>query len=113
MGMVLRVFIAEVRPVEIVGGAGLTGSGREEVAGLTIGRERRDAGTVTVNGASVRSGDPIGAMSAGMAWICGERARYGVFSTMSVGTNLTINSEERRVGKECVSTFRSRGSPCP
>src|SRR3546814_18328207 len=29
-------------------------------------------------------------MSAGMAWSCGERARYGVFSTMSVGTNLTI-----------------------
>src|SRR3546814_279997 len=30
-------------------------------------------------------------MSAGMAWSCGERARYGVFSTMSVGTNLTIS----------------------
>ncbi|NYG59555.1 ribose transport system ATP-binding protein [Nocardioides daedukensis] len=90
-GTALLDFSADLRAGEIVGVAGLTGSGREEVAGLTIGRERRNAGTVTVNGTSVRSGDPIGAMCAGMAWICGERARYGVFSTMSVGTNLTIS----------------------
>src|SRR3546814_11321578 len=28
-----------------------------------------------------------------------------------VGLNRTLRSEERRVGKECVSTFRSRWSP--
>src|SRR3546814_19957085 len=29
------------------------------------------------------------------------------------GIHLAYRSEERRVGKECVSTFRSRWSPCP
>src|SRR3546814_12072270 len=28
-------------------------------------------------------------------------------------TEMNVRSEERRVGKECVSTCRSRWSPCP
>ncbi len=90
-GTALLSFSADLHPGEIVGVAGLTGSGREEVAALTIGREPRSAGTVTINGDTVDAGSPIAAMAAGMAWICGERARFGVFSTMSVGTNLTIS----------------------
>src|SRR3546814_18444291 len=35
------------------------------------------------------------------------------FGLLSVGTGLQGRSEERRVGKECGSTFRSRGSPAP
>ena len=90
-GTALLDFSADLKPGEIVGVAGLTGSGREEVAALTIGREHRNSGTVSVAGTEVGSGDPIDAMSAGMAWICGERARYGVFSSMNVGENLTIS----------------------
>ncbi|RZL23102.1 MAG: sugar ABC transporter ATP-binding protein [Rhodococcus sp. (in: high G+C Gram-positive bacteria)] len=90
-GTTLLEFSADIRPGEILGVAGLTGSGREEVAALTIGREHRSEGTVTIDGTAVSSGDPIDALSAGMAWICGERARYGVFSTMSLGTNVTIS----------------------
>ncbi|MET3859406.1 ribose transport system ATP-binding protein [Dietzia sp. 2505] len=90
-GTALLSFSADLRPGEIVGVAGLTGSGREELAGLIIGRTPRSAGTVTINGTAVAPDDPIDAIAAGMAWICGERARFGVFSTMSVGTNLTIS----------------------
>lgn len=90
-GTALLDFNASLRPGEIVGVAGLTGSGREEVGALTIGREHRRGGSVTVDSTAVASGDPIGAMSAGMAWICGERARYGVFGDMSLATNVTIS----------------------
>lgn len=90
-GTALLDFSTDLRSGEIVGVAGLTGSGREEVAALTIGREPRSGGEVTVGGSRVPSGDPIKSMRAGMAWICGERARYGVFSTMNLGENVTIS----------------------
>lgn len=90
-GVTLLDFNTELRPGEIVGVAGLTGSGREEVAALTIGRQPREDGGIVVGGTAVPSGDPIRALGAGMAWICGERARYGVFSTMDVASNTTVS----------------------
>src|SRR3546814_11148026 len=39
-----------------------------------------------------------------------EKARGGIALTMTAGSAV-VRSEERRVGKECVSTCRSRGSP--
>src|SRR3546814_13013980 len=46
----------------------------------------------------------------------GKEARYGVAQLRSIRTDVSISlkrhrSEERRVGKECVSTGRSRWSP--
>src|SRR3546814_20463247 len=47
----------------------------------------------------------IGAFAAGLPWgAVGVAAAYGL-------SDLFIRSEERRVGKECVSTCRSRWSP--
>src|SRR3546814_17388690 len=36
---------------------------------------------------------------------------FGLFAVRPRGDDLVIRSEERRVGKECVSTCRSRWSP--
>src|SRR3546814_17712863 len=42
----------------------------------------------------------------------GEMAPYGALSTLSWKTSpVILRSEERRVGKECVSTCRTRWSP--
>ncbi|GAA4681239.1 sugar ABC transporter ATP-binding protein [Gordonia humi] len=90
-GTALLDFNAQIRPGEIVGVAGLTGSGREEVAALTIGREESVTGEIVVNGTSVPTADPIKALRAGMAWICGERARYGVFASMNIASNTTVS----------------------
>jgi ribose transport system ATP-binding protein len=80
----------DVHPGEIVGVAGITGSGRESLAPLLIGRLPRE-GEVRVNGRVVASAQPKRAIEAGMASIPGERARYGVFSNMHVRSNLTIS----------------------
>ena len=80
----------EVRPGEIVGVAGITGSGREHIAPLLIGHLPHE-GTIRLGSAPLRPGRPAQAMEAGMAWIPGERGRYGVFANLNVRSNLTIS----------------------
>src|SRR3546814_19335315 len=42
---------------------------------------------------------------------CFFRDQHGIDCLDKVGVDNITRSEERRVGKECVSTFRFRGSP--
>jgi ribose transport system ATP-binding protein len=89
-----------VRRCEIVGIAGITGSGRESVAPLLTGRlDRR--GDVRINGKTLASADPIEALSRGLAQVAGERARYGLFPNLSLRGNLTISDlgRHRRHGR--------------
>ena len=85
---------AELHPGEVVGVAGLAGSGRELLAGMITGRVPR-RGTVLVAGAEVPSGQPDAALDAGMAWILGERARYGTFTNLNLRANLTMGDLAR------------------
>jgi ribose transport system ATP-binding protein len=79
----------DVGPGEVVGVTGLTGSGAEDLAGLLAGKTPR-LGRVTIDGVTVKSGDPRGAVSAGMAFVPGDRARDGLMSKMTVRENLTV-----------------------
>lgn len=80
----------ELQSGQIVGVAGITGSGRESVVpGLNGSISRR--GSVTVQGHVVPPEDPARAIAAGMVSIPGERARYGVFPNLDVRRNLTIS----------------------
>jgi ribose transport system ATP-binding protein len=85
---------AELHPGEIVGVAGLAGSGRELLAGMVTGRLPR-RGSITVAGTKVPAGQPKAALAAGMAWISGERARYGTFSNLNLRSNLTMGDLHR------------------
>ena len=100
---------AALHPGEIVGVAGLAGSGRELLAALITGRLSR-RGAVTVAGANVPAAQPKAALAAGMAWISGERARYGTFSNMNLRSNLTMGdlraAHPRRAGQRPVRASR-------
>jgi ribose transport system ATP-binding protein len=87
-------FTAELHPGEIVGVVGLTGSGRELVAGMLTGRLPRH-GSISLGNTVVPARQPKAALDAGMAWICGERARYGTFANMDVRSNLTMGDLKR------------------
>jgi ribose transport system ATP-binding protein len=87
---------ARVHRGETVGVAGLSGSGRETVAGLLSGRLPR-TGHVAVDGRPVRAASPAAALAAGLAFVPGERARYGVFPNLTVRQNLTLGSLRRHV----------------
>jgi ribose transport system ATP-binding protein len=79
----------DVRAGEIVGIAGITGSGREQVPlALFGGVDRR--GTVTVNGQTVRPMRPDQAMSVGLGLVPAERHANAAFLDTSLRENVSI-----------------------
>lgn len=75
---------------EVVGVAGITGSGREELARLVVGDLTRVAGDVSVAGKAVSSGRPDRAKALGVAYVPAERKSNAVVNGRTVGENLTV-----------------------
>jgi ribose transport system ATP-binding protein len=84
----------DIRPGEIVGVAGITGSGRESLGALLTGRVAH-SGEIDAAGSRLRPGQPRTVVAAGVAAVPGERARFGVFPNLGVRTNMTISLLER------------------
>jgi rhamnose transport system ATP-binding protein len=82
----------EVRRGEIVALAGLVGAGRSEVARAIFGIDRRDAGSVKVNGRTLGSGSPREAMSAGVAFVPEDRRQQGLVMDLSIDHNVALAS---------------------
>jgi monosaccharide-transporting ATPase len=80
----------EIRPGEIVGLAGLLGSGRTEVARLLFGLDRADAGSIAVKGAAVRLRDPAHAISQGLSFCPEERKTEGIIADLSIRDNIVL-----------------------
>ena len=86
----------DIRAGEIVGVAGITGSGRESLAPLlTGGLPHR--GEIEVAGSLLAPGRPRGVVAAGVAAVPGERARLGVFPNFGVRANMTISQLDRHL----------------
>jgi len=91
-----------VRTGEIVGVTGVLGSGREELAGLIFGAERRTSGTVTVGGVPLPPADIAVAVERGVAFVPADRHRQGAVMTMNMRENLTLpdlRSVQRPLGR--------------
>ena len=80
----------EIGEGEIVGVAGLLGSGREELAAVLFGAVPRRSGEVRVGDSLLSSGDPGEAIRAGLALVPADRAARGAVMSMSVRENLTL-----------------------
>jgi ribose transport system ATP-binding protein len=79
-----------VRPGEIVGIAGITGSGREQIAGAIFGETDRVSGEVIIDGKQLRKLRPDIAMSLGSAFIPANRERSAGFMELSARENLSL-----------------------
>jgi ribose transport system ATP-binding protein len=80
----------EVRPGEIVGLAGLLGSGRTETARVVFGADRAEAGSIALSGAAEAPREPAAAIRAGMGFLSEDRKLEGIVPDMSVRENLTL-----------------------
>jgi ABC-type sugar transport system ATPase subunit len=80
----------DIRPGEIVGLAGLVGSGRTEIARAIFGADARDGGVIELDGAALRHRTPGQAIRQGLAMIPESRQRDGLVLRRSVGENLTL-----------------------
>jgi len=110
-GLVVDSIDIKARRGEVLGIAGLTGSGRDEVLPLLFGVSSR-GGEVKVDGRPV-PGDPRGAMAAGMALVPADRRGEGAIVGFSVRENFTLTDlkrHSRRSGRLNRSAERAEAS---
>ena len=84
----------ELRRGEILGFAGLMGSGRSETMRLIFGADRPDSGKIYVYGAAraARIRSPRHAVRRGIALLTEDRKQHGLLRPLSVAQNVTLSS---------------------
>lgn len=109
----------EVRSGEIVGVAGLVGSGRTEVARALFGTLDIDSGSVRLNGKEAKIKNPGQAMAMGLIYLPEDRQHHGLLMPMDVTLNMTLSilgriapggwlreKSEREITREYVDKLR-------
>ena len=81
----------DVQAGEVVGIAGLTGSGRDELASLLSGRRLR-VGEVRVDGKVIPQFRPRAAIDAGLCAVPADRPNDAIFRMDTVRENLSIGN---------------------
>lgn len=75
---------------EILGIAGLMGSGRTELARAIFGADHRDGGKVLLEGREISVTNPLEAIKAGIAYLSEDRKRDGLALKLQVDANITL-----------------------
>ena len=89
---VLEPVTFEIRAGEILGVAGLMGSGRTELARAIFGADRADGGSVTVNGKVLVHREPGESIAAGLGFLTEDRKQQGMVLQLSVAENITLTA---------------------
>ena len=89
----------EVREGEVLGFAGLVGSGRTEIAEALFGVWPADSGIVRRGDVAVQIDSPRTAMDHGIAYVSEDRRRLGLSLPQSVTTNITLAGLRRFVSR--------------
>jgi rhamnose transport system ATP-binding protein len=108
-----------VKRGEILGIAGLVGSGRTQLAETLFGLTPPDAGEIVIDGRVTPLTRPADAIRAGLAYLPEDRRHHGVVMDMSVAANTSLASldrvsrfglldrrAERRIAQRYVDQFR-------
>ena len=80
----------DLRKGEILGLAGLVGSGRSNVAETIFGVTPATSGTIEINGKPIEIRNPGAAMDAGMAFLTEDRKESGCFLLLDVMANMQV-----------------------
>ena len=91
----LRNASLSVRSGEILGIAGLLGSGRSELASAIFGAGDLNAGTFELDGRPYRAKNPRAAIRAGVALTPEDRKTEGLVGIMSIADNMTLSILKR------------------
>jgi galactofuranose transport system ATP-binding protein len=108
IGRKVRSARVEVKAGQIVGLAGLLGSGRSEVARAIFGADPPDAGTIRLMGRDVTPREPAQAIALGVGYCSEDRKADGIIPDMSVRENLTLGILPRLVQMGVVDEARQR-----
>ena len=81
---------------EVLGVAGLLGSGRTELARALTGIDRLDAGIIRIQGSDESIAGPRSAISLGVVYSSENRRAEGIIGDLSVGENITLALQAER-----------------
>jgi len=82
---------------EVLGVAGLVGSGRTELAKCIIGEYKAKSGTIIVKGKKVKIADPCDAIKNGIVYLSEDRKNEGLIVKHDVKTNATISGLDKLI----------------
>jgi len=89
----------DVREGEILGVAGLVGSGRTALIETIFGMRKSTAGKVFIDGQEVKIKSPADAIANGMAFLTEDRRLNGIFPMLSVKLNIIVANMNNLVNK--------------
>jgi ribose transport system ATP-binding protein len=80
---------------EVLGIAGLLGSGRSELARVIFGLDKADAGEIYIKGRETKISSPRQAINLGIGFLTEDRKTQGLVLPLSTGENICLPSVER------------------
>ncbi len=113
-----------IRSGEVLGLAGLVGSGRTEVAETVFAAVKKDKGTIRLNHREVNAGSPSGSVKLGIGMVNEDRKQKGVLLDLLVSQNITLTSlgsvsnrlgfinrkKEKKIAEELIARLRIKVS---
>jgi simple sugar transport system ATP-binding protein len=85
-----------IRQGEVVGLAGLLGSGRTEIGRLLFGLDRPRSGALTVANHAARFRSPLAAIRAGLGFVPEDRKHDGIIPNLSIRENIALALQAKR-----------------
>ncbi len=92
----IEPFDLDLHEGEVVGLAGLLGSGRTELAQLLFGIDRPDAGSLSIDGTDVRHFSPAASIHRGVGLAPEDRKAEGIVADLSVRENIVLAMQASR-----------------
>ena len=89
-GRLVRDVSFELRQGEVLGFAGLIGSGRTETARAIFGADQVQSGTIEIRGRRVTIRSPEDAVNHGLGYLSEDRKRFGLAVNLNVKDNLVM-----------------------
>jgi len=107
---VLQDVSFDLKKGEILGFAGLGGSGRTEVAETILGVRHAAAGTIEIEGRPVRIHGPRDAVRAGIGYLSEDRQGSGILTQHSLVANVSLVSLRKYLRGGFISARRERAA---
>ncbi|WP_461207478.1 sugar ABC transporter ATP-binding protein [Clostridium sp. DL1XJH146] len=86
----------EIKKGEVLGLAGLLGSGRTEIAKLIFGIDKNEKGTICINNEKLKRMYPSKAISSGMGFCPEDRKVEGIIGDLTIRENIALALQSKR-----------------